>query len=89
LIDAVRARAPDTIDTLRAVQIRSHGLGSETERWLSVNFRRIVGFLFLALIVWLILTQPDVASGILRSIALILRNAAINVTRFFSTLIRG
>jgi hypothetical protein len=54
-----------------------------------VNFRRIVGFLFLALIVWLILTQPDVASGILRSIALILRTAATNITHFFSSLLRG
>ena len=53
-----------------------------------MNFRRIVGFLFLALIVWLILTQPTVASGILRSIALILENAATNITRFFVSLFR-
>ncbi|MDT7551468.1 MAG: hypothetical protein QOI16_4 [Pseudonocardiales bacterium] len=80
---------PDIIGRLHAVQIRCHGLSSEAERWLSVNVRRIVGFLFLALIVWLILTQPDAASGILRSIAVILRNAATNITHFFTTLLRG
>ncbi len=52
-----------------------------------MNFRRIVGFLFLALLVWLILTQPDVASGILKTIAVILKNAATNVTHFFASLI--
>ncbi|HEY0814495.1 MAG TPA: hypothetical protein VGE11_14550 [Pseudonocardia sp.] len=51
-----------------------------------MNFRRIVGFLFLALIVWLILTQPTVASGILRSIAAVLETAATNITRFFVSL---
>jgi hypothetical protein len=51
---------------------------------LSVNLRRIVGFLFLALIVWLVLTRPDTAAGILKSIAAILETAATNVTHFFS-----
>jgi hypothetical protein len=53
---------------------------------LSVNFRRILGFLFLALIVWLILTQPDVAAAILRSIAAVLKTAATNIVHFFVAL---
>jgi hypothetical protein len=87
LIAAVRTRAPDTRDTLSAVQIKCHGLSSEAERWLLVNVRRIVGFLFLALIVWLIITQPDVAAGILRSIAAILKTAATNIVHFFDKLL--
>jgi hypothetical protein len=54
---------------------------------LSVNLRRIVGFLFLALLVWLVLTQPDTAANILRNIAAILETAATNVTHFFSRVV--
>ncbi len=50
---------------------------------MTVNLRRILGFLFGALIVWLILTQPATAAGIVRSIALILETAATNITSFF------
>jgi hypothetical protein len=52
-----------------------------------VKVRRVVGFLFLALIVWLILTQPTVAAGILSSIAAILKTAATNIVRFFNELL--
>ena len=52
-----------------------------------MNFRRIVGFLFVALIVWLILTQPSTAAGILTAIATILKTAATNVTSFFTQLL--
>ncbi len=52
-----------------------------------MNLRRIVGFLFLALIVWLVLTQPDTAANILRSIAAILETAATNITHFFARLV--
>jgi hypothetical protein len=55
-------------------------------RWLSVSFWRIVGFLSLALIIWLILTQPVVAAGIVNSIASLLKAAATNITRFFVAL---
>ncbi len=51
-----------------------------------MNLRRIIGFLFLALIIWLIITQPLVASDILKSIAAILKTAATNITTFFSSL---
>jgi hypothetical protein len=53
---------------------------------LSVNLRRIIGFLFLALIVWLVLTQPDTAAAILRNIFAVLETAARNITRFFTSL---
>jgi hypothetical protein len=56
------------------------------ERWLSVNLRRIVGFLFVALIVWLVLTQPDTAASIVRSIAAILETAATNIVHFFTSI---
>ncbi len=52
-----------------------------------MNLRRIVGFLFLALIVWLILTQPDTAANILKNIAAILETAATNITHFFNSII--
>jgi hypothetical protein len=51
-----------------------------------VNLRRIVGFLFLALIVWLVLTSPDTAAGIFRNIFAVLETAATNITRFFTQL---
>ncbi len=46
-----------------------------------------MGFLFLALLVWLVLTQPDTAAAILRNIAAILKTAATNVTSFFTQLL--
>jgi len=52
---------------------------------LSVNLRRIVGFLFLALIIWLVLTQPDTAAAIVRNIFAVLETAAVNITRFFTS----
>ncbi len=54
-------------------------------RWLSV--RRIVGFLFLTLIVWLILTQPTTAANIVNEIFAILKTAATNITSFFTQLL--
>ena len=46
--------------------------------------RRIVGFLFLALIVWMIITQPTTAAAIVNDIFAILKTAATNITQFFS-----
>ncbi|HEY0812826.1 MAG TPA: hypothetical protein VGE11_06050 [Pseudonocardia sp.] len=45
---------------------------------------RIVGFLFIALIVWMILTQPTTAAHIVNNIFAILRTAATNITHFFA-----
>ncbi len=44
---------------------------------------RIVGFLFVALIVWLILTQPTTAAHIVNNVFAILKAAATNITHFF------
>jgi len=46
--------------------------------------RRLIGFLFLALIVWLILTQPYTAANIVNDIGAILKTAAQNITSFFT-----
>ena len=51
-------------------------------RWSAVS--RIVGFLFLALIVWMIVTQPTTAANIVNDIAAILKTAATNITYFFA-----
>ena len=49
--------------------------------------RRLVGFLFLALVVWLILTQPTTAANIFNDIAAILKTAAHNITSFFTQIL--
>jgi hypothetical protein len=49
--------------------------------------RRIIGFLFIALIVWLILTQPNTAANIVNDIFAILKTAATNVTSFFTQVV--
>ena len=46
--------------------------------------RRLIGFLFLALIVWLIFTQPTTAANIVNDIGAILKTAAQNITSFFT-----
>ena len=46
--------------------------------------KRLVGFLFVALIVWLIFTQPTTAANIVKDIGAILTTAAHNVTSFFT-----
>jgi hypothetical protein len=48
---------------------------------------RIVWFLFVALMVWLILTQPTTAANILNGIAAILKTAATNITSFFTQIL--
>ena len=52
-----------------------------------MRFWRIVGFLLVVLIVWLILTQPTTAANIVNQIFAILKTAATNVTSFFTQLL--
>jgi len=52
------------------------------ERWWAV--RRLVGFLFVAFVVWLILTQPITAANAVSEIAALLRAAAHSVTVFIT-----
>jgi hypothetical protein len=46
--------------------------------------RRLVGFLFVAFVVWLILTQPITAANAVNEIAALLRAAAYNFTIFIT-----
>ena len=55
------------------------------ERWLSVNLRRIVGFLLVAFLIFFILTQPVAAAGLVSSILATLRVWATNFGTFVST----
>ncbi len=55
------------------------------ERWLSVNLRRIVGFLLVAFLIFFILTQPVAAANVLSSILATLRVWATNFGTFVST----
>jgi hypothetical protein len=48
---------------------------------------RIVWFLFVALGVWLIFTQPVTAAHIVNEIFAVLKTAATNVTTFFTHLL--
>jgi hypothetical protein len=81
-----QARALDTADPVRAVRIDVKGHSTGAERWWAVS--RIVGFLFVALIVWLILTQPTTAAHIVNNIFAILKIAATNITHFFTQVLR-
>ena len=55
------------------------------ERWWAV--RRLVGFLFVAFVVWLILTQPITAANAVSGIASYLRAAAHNVSVFVTEVV--
>ena len=57
------------------------------ERWSSVNVKRIVGLLVLALLVFFVITQPDAAANALNNILLTLRDAASSITRFFTRVV--
>jgi len=54
------------------------------ERWWAV--RRLIGFLFAAFVVWLILTQPITAANAVSEIIAFLRAAAHNFTVFITEL---
>ena len=49
--------------------------------------RRLVGFLFVAFVVWLILTQPITAANAVSAIASYLRVAAHNVSVFVTEVV--
>ncbi len=63
---------------------RVKGPSPGAERWLSVNLRRIVGFLLVAFLIFFILTQPDAAANVLSSIAATLRGWAENLGYFIT-----
>ena len=48
--------------------------------------RRLVGLIVIALLVFWVLAQPDSAANTIQNLALILRDAAESVIRFFTQL---
>ena len=52
-----------------------------------MNLRRIVGFLVLALIIFVIITQPKSAADSVQTIGATLRDAADSITTFFTELV--
>jgi hypothetical protein len=52
-----------------------------------VTVGRIVGFLLLALFVWLILTQPTTAANDVNAVAGALKTAATHITTFFTNVL--
>ena len=64
---------------------RVKGPSPGAERWLSVNLRRIVGFLLVAFLIFFILTQPVAAAGLVSSILATLRVWATNFGTFISS----
>lgn len=56
------------------------------ERWLTVNLKKIVGFLAIAFVLFLVISQPAGSAAIIQNILGVLRNAAESVATFLSTL---
>jgi hypothetical protein len=81
----VRARVPDTLNTIGAVQINS---GSRPVRTVVVvNVKKIVGLLAIALLLFFVFTQPDNAAGSVTSIGTTLRDGAESIIRFVTQLV--
>ena len=54
---------------------------------MSVNVKKIVGLLALALLIFFVITQPTVAANSVQTIAAWLRNAAMSISTFFQGLL--
>ena len=54
---------------------------------MSVNVKKIVGLLVLALLIFFVVTQPTAAANSVQSIVGWLRGAAVAVTQFFTSLV--
>jgi hypothetical protein len=81
----VRARVPDTLNTIGAVQINR---GSRPVRTVVVvNVKKIVGLLAIALLLFFVFTQPDNAAGSVTSIGTTLRDGAESIIRFVTQLV--
>jgi hypothetical protein len=53
----------------------------------TVNVKRILGLLVIALLIFFVITQPVAAANSLQNIGNILRHAAQSVTTFFTQLV--
>lgn len=49
--------------------------------------QRLIGFLILALIVWMIVTEPNTAANLAKDIGVVLRNVATNIIHFTTRLV--
>ena len=83
---AIEARAPDTLDTIGAVQIRCSG-SVQSRTVVVVNVKKIVGLLAIALLLFFVFTQPDNAAGSVTSIGTTLKSGAESVIRFVTQLV--
>lgn len=52
-----------------------------------MNVKKIVGLLVVALLIFFVVTQPTAAANSVQSIVGFLRNAAVSVTQFFTSLV--
>jgi hypothetical protein len=60
---------------------------SSPERQVVVNVKKIVGLLVIALLIFFVVAQPDGAANSLQNILGMLRDVAVNITRFFTNLV--
>ena len=81
----IEARAPDTLDTVGAVQIMCRSRRARTV--VVVNVKKIVGLLAIALLLFFVFTQPDNAAGSVSSIGTTLRDGAESVITFVTELV--
>jgi hypothetical protein len=88
---SIQPRAPDTLDTIGAVQISGSGLNCrvllQSRTVVVVNVKKIVGLLAIALLLFFVFTQPDNAAGSVTSIGTTLRDGAESVIRFVTQLV--
>jgi hypothetical protein len=82
----------DALAVLDAVQTTSHIRNSwlyvqRKRKVVRMGWRRIVGFLVLALVIFFIITQPETAAESVQSIGATLRDAADSITTFFTRLV--
>lgn len=52
-----------------------------------MNVKKIVGLLVIALLIFFVVAQPDGAANSLQNILGMLRDVAVNITRFFTNLV--
>jgi hypothetical protein len=69
------------------VRYKSCGRSFEPRTAVVVNVKKIVGLLVIALLIFFVVAQPDGAANSLQNILGMLRDVAVNVTRFVTNLV--
>ena len=54
---------------------------------MSVNVKKVVGLLVLALLIFFVVTQPTAAANSVQRIVAFLRSATVSITTFFQSLV--